>query len=389
MTDERFIESPPQGTEGWRDVWRRNLKYRPAKSPTFFRRLFDRLAGPLVRRSISLELDRQRDYNLAVLDLLDGVQLSITSVAADIAALQGGLTRDLRAVSGELMNVIAVAEKGLQADLKRVEALLPVAVQRNDALFAVIDRKVEALTARFRDVVNPFASSAGIAAPQSLRDDFVYRRFEDAMRGSEGEIRRSVEHYAKYAEANQPVLDLGCGRGEFLEVCRAREVKASGIDGNERSVADLKARGIEVTWGFVPQALRLLPANSLGSIFAAHLVEHLPFSELVALFQESARLLRAGGLLMIETPNAESMAVGATDFWRDPTHLAPRHPAALVSMARELGFSIAEITTSDPLPDAEKVDLSGIEEGEVLKLGRRVNARLFGDQNLRLVLRKD
>ena len=389
MTDERFIESPPQGTEGWRDVWRSNLQYRPAKSPTFFRRLFDRIVGPLVRRSVSLEFDRQRDFNLAVLDLLSDAQSSIRGVASDVTALQRDLTRDLQAVSAELMRVVGKAEAGLQADLKRIEALLPVAVQRNDALFSVIDRKIETLAARYRDVVHPFASPGAGAFPQPLRDDFVYRRFEDAMRGGEERVRRSVEHYATLAEANQPVLDLGCGRGEFLEACRARGVRASGIDGNERSVADLKARGIEVNLGLVPAALRSLADQSLGSIFAAHLVEHLPFPELLSLFEEAARLLRGGGLLMIETPNAESIAVSATDFWRDPTHLAPRHPAALVSFGREFGFSIAEIGTTDPLPEAGKVDLSGIEGPDVLKLGHRLNSRFFGDQNLRLILRRD
>lgn len=390
MSEERFIESPPQGTEGWRDVWRRNLQHRPAKSPTFFRRLFDRVAGSLVRRSLSLELDRQRDFNIAMLELLDGSRSAIEGIAADLSAVQQHLTRDLRSVSEELIGVIGSAESGLRNDLKRIEALLPVAVQRNDALFAVLDRKIEGLAARFRDVVNPFSgAAASVITPQSFRDDFVYRRFEDAMRGGEEETRRSVEPYAKFAETHQPVLDLGCGRGEFLQACRDLNVDVRGIDGNERSVADLKARGMNVTLGLVPQSLRELVSASVGSIYAAHLVEHLPFSELVSLFEEAARLLRPGGLLMIETPNAESIAVSATDFWRDPTHLAPRHPAALVSMAREFGFSIAEITTSSPLPEAEKVDLSGIESAEVLKLGGRINARMFGDQNLRLILRRD
>jgi O-antigen chain-terminating methyltransferase len=86
-------------------------------------------------------------------------------------------------------------------------------------------------------------------------------------------------------------------------------------------------------------------------------VEHLPVDALFALFRESSRVLRSGGLLMIETPNAESILMGASEFWRDPTHIAPRHAAALTVLAREHGFAIDEVRAVHELPEGTKIPI--------------------------------
>src|SRR5207253_3475524 len=117
-------------------------------------------------------------------------------------------------------------------------------------------------------------------------------------------------------------------------------IDARGFDTNERSVADLRARGFAVELAGVPECFAAFGGQSVGAVLVMHVVEHLPVEILFSLFHEAARVLRRGGLLMIETPNAESLAVSASEFWRDPTHLAPRHPAALTLLGREHAFSI-------------------------------------------------
>jgi len=121
---------------------------------------------------------------------------------------------------------------------------------------------------------------------------------------------------------------------------------------------------------------------------AMHVVEHLPVDALLALFRESARVLRSRGLLMIETPNAESILTSASDFWRDPTHIAPRHPAALAVLAREHGFEIEEVRAVHELPEGAKIAILESDPPELQRVIHAVNDRLFAPQDLRLVLRK-
>jgi hypothetical protein len=91
---------------------------------------------------------------------------------------------------------------------------------------------------------------------------------------------------------------------------------------------------------------------------------------------------------MIETPNAESLAVSASDFWRDPTHIAPRHPAALTVLAREHGFEIEEIRAVHELPEGAKIPILASDAPELQRVIHAVNDRLFAPQDLRLILRR-
>ena len=120
--------------------------------------------------------------------------------------------------------------------------------------------------------------------------------------------------------------------------------------------------------------LSVVPFATVGGVFA--------------LYREAARVLRPGGLLMIETPNAEALAVSASDFWRDPTHLAPRHPAALTLLGREHGFEIDEVRAIHPFPEGNRFVANDDDPPSLRGLVGALNERLFGGQDVRLVLRK-
>ena len=249
-------------------------------------------------------------------------------------------------------------------------SLIPVAAKRNDSLIAALDQKIETVAVRVRDLTNPVIQS-GASAPRS--DDIIYRRLEDSLRGDV-----DVAHYAALARDHQPLLDVGCGRGELLDLCKAAGIEAHGFDTNERSVADLRARGVSADLSGVPECFTAIDAGSIGSIAALHVVEHLSVGGVFALFREAARVLRAGGLLMIETPNAEALAVSASDFWRDPTHLAPR----------EHGFDVDEVRAIHPFPEGNRFIAADNDAPSVRALVDALNERLFGGQDARLVLRK-
>jgi len=358
MSDDRFVDAPPSGAEGWRDVWQNDRRF-PQRKTAFglLLRLFQRLLD----RATRAERDRQRDFNLALLDL-------VSDLRSDIGRIRDDLKRDIETVQRD----VRVADEALAEELRKIRELIPIAAKRNDSLIAALDQKIETVAVRVRDVTNPVLAS-------SIGSDFLYRRLEDGLRGVV-----DVADYVALAQA--PVIDVGCGRGEFLIACRDAGIAARGFDTNERSVADLVARGIDASVAGVPGCFANLANASIGTIVAMHVVEHLPVDALFALFAESSRVLRSGGLLIIETPNAESLAVSASEFWRDPTHLAPRHPAALTLLGREYGFAIDEIRAIHPFPDSNRFVATS---EDLRSLVDALNDRVFGGQDLRLVLRRN
>ena len=361
MSDDRYVDAPPAGADGWREVWREDRRFRPRASRhewllKIVRRLFRRAAEP--------DADRQKNFNLVLLDLLGDVRNDVASVRRDLRADLESVQRDLAAA--------------ITAESLKLRELVVIAAQRNDALAAALDQKIESVAVRVRDAINPAAASS----------DVLYRRIEDSLRGSEAHVRNDVAPYVRMAADHQPVLDVGCGRGEFLAACREANVEARGVDTNERSVADLAQRGFDVQLAGVPECFASIGAGSLGTVAAMHVVEHLPVEALFGLFRESARVLREDGLLIIETPNAESLVMSASEFWRDPTHLAPRHPAALTVLAREHGFAIEEMRAVHELPEGARIAILPSDPPELQRVIHAVNDRLFAPQDLRVVLRK-
>jgi SAM-dependent methyltransferase len=363
-----FVDGPPGGPDAWRDVWQSDRRFRPRPSRWDF---FLRFVRRLVNRASEAEAERQRNFNVALIDL-------IADLRRDVEAVRADLKRDLAAVQLDVRQ----ADEALAAEVARMRELIPVAAKRNDSLIAALDQKIETVAVRVRDLTNPVIQQTGAAAVHS--EDFIYRRLEDSLRGDV-----DVAHYAALARDHQPLLDVGCGRGELLDLCKAAGITAHGFDTNERSVADLRARGISADLAGVPECFTAIDAGSIGSIAAMHVVEHLPVGGVFALFREAARVLKPGGLLMIETPNAEALAVSASDFWRDPTHLAPRHPAALTLIGREHGFSVDELRPIHPFPEGNRFVAAEDDAPSVRALVDALNERLFGGQDVRLVLRKD
>ncbi len=359
MSDERRVSAPPSGLEGWRAVWRDDLQF--ADDAAGLKGALLRFVRKLVGRATLAERDRQRNFNVALLELIEDER------------------RQLAAATVELQREAAAARVEL-------DALLRLAVERNDALLSAVDRKAETALARVRDVALPLLEGA---PHREAAEEWLYRRLEEGLRGSESEVREALAPYVEYARRSAPVVDAGCGRGEFLDLCRQAGIEARGYDTNARSVADLQARGLSADVGAIPSCFTRHDDASVGSILAAHVVEHLPVGALLDLFGEARRVLRAGGFLMLETPNAEAVAVSGSDFWRDPTHRAPRHVAALTLLAREYGFAVEEVRAVHPFSASRRLDVPESAAPELRSLAAQLNEILFAPQDVRLVLRKD
>jgi O-antigen chain-terminating methyltransferase len=181
-----------------------------------------------------------------------------------------------------------------------------------------------------------------------------YFAFESRMRGSTGEIRERQRAYLDDFRGAAPALDLGCGRGEFLQLLREAGVAARGVDLDADMVAYARGEGLEVVEADALEHLEGLPDGSLGGIFAAQLVEHLPVPQLVRLLETAARKLRAGGLLVAETINPLS-PLALRSYYADLTHAQPLVPETLELLARQCGFSSVETRFLNPPDDVPDV----------------------------------
>jgi O-antigen chain-terminating methyltransferase len=150
--------------------------------------------------------------------------------------------------------------------------------------------------------------------------DAYYAAFEDEFRGSREDIFNKLRVYlpiieeAKVGTPDLPILDVGCGRGEWLELLRESGYIARGIDINRVMLQQCRARGLEVAQSDVIAYLQSLPDASLGAVTGFHIIEHLPFEVLIKLFDETVRVLSPGGLAIFETPNPENILVATHTF---------------------------------------------------------------------------
>lgn len=154
--------------------------------------------------------------------------------------------------------------------------------------------------------------------------------------------------YASRFRDHAPVLDIGCGRGEMLQVFREAGIEARGIDSNDDSIALCQASGLEAQKADLFAYLSALPDASLGGVVCCQVVEHLPQARLPEMIRLAHAKLRAGGLVAIETPNPECLAIFATHFYIDPTHRHPIPPALASFYLEEAGFGRVEIERLSP-----------------------------------------
>jgi O-antigen chain-terminating methyltransferase len=179
--------------------------------------------------------------------------------------------------------------------------------------------------------------------------DPLYVAFEEAFRGSRELILMRAEPYIDIVRSSgagtpdAPVIDLGCGRGDWLDLLRENGMTARGVDTNRMFLGMCAERGLDVVEGDVITVLKSMPDASAGAITAMHLVEHLPFDLLIQLLDECRRVLRPGGVLALETPNPENPWVGSHLFYMDPTHRNPLPPLALHWFVAARGFADARI----------------------------------------------
>ena len=213
--------------------------------------------------------------------------------------------------------------------------------------------------------------------------DALYVSFEDQFRGTREDIKKRARVYlpliqkAKKENDINSILDLGCGRGEWLELLKEEKFVASGVDKNSILIKQCKEYGLDVIVSDVITYLRRLPDNSLNVVTGFHIIEHLPFDSFIKLLDETVRVLKPGGLAIFETPNPQNVIVGSYAFYMDPTHRNPLPAPMIKFTAESRGLYNVDILELHPFDESFHVTGS--------ELAERFNKLFYGPQDYAVI----
>jgi O-antigen chain-terminating methyltransferase len=308
-------------------------------------------------------------------------------------ARQAEAERIARELAESYVRGLIADRDALRADLTEVDAGLADALERLRHLEAGL--RAEALE-RARRAEGAATGPDGAAAGIPPLDDFDYLAFEDRFRGPEDEVRaRQAAHADRLAAAGGPVADLGCGRGELLELLRDRGVEAVGVDASAEMVAIAREKGLEAELGDMFSFLAGRAERSLGGVVCSHVLEHLWPADHVRFTRLCAAALRPGGLVVIETPNPKSLVAGAVNFSCDPTHLRPVFPETIAFMLERAGFEDVEVEYLSPVPDERRAVAAEGAPAEISELVAQLNLAIerldnlvFGEQEYAVIARR-
>lgn len=326
------------------------------------RRTRFRMFKRMVLRISWLFLNHQITVNNTLVDAAADQERQIIELKRELAELRSRTTEQLdfgiRQVFREVGDHIAqatVEQTLLNQQLHRLEARIDpldgMKVRFDAFESSMRDETTEIHLARaeanividrIRRALPEPVTSIDLEGTASAWDD-LYLPFENVFRGSSDLIKSRLSIYLTDLEAIERgarlVLDIGCGRGDWLELLRDEGINAYGVDSDERSVELAIARKLDVRHGDAFAHMSEIPTGSLAAVTGFHLVEHVSTEDLVTLLDLSFRALMPGGLLILETPNPENFVVSSTDFYMDPTHRNPIPPPLLAFLTGSRGFA--------------------------------------------------
>ncbi|MBN2381678.1 methyltransferase domain-containing protein [bacterium] len=343
------------------------------------RRIVNRLIGPTLHQFTEYQsrvLQYQQEFNQLM------VQLQNEVICRLLIERQVGFNAEVTRLLNQLVNsVLFSRQQRFNQMVQEFLTLLPETIQVNTS---ILDQKISKIAEQKSEIqalktvlekhfekqmsdgnVQNHKSSDSETRKQedtrpSLFSDQLYLRFEDRFRGPVDQIRLKQQKYLAYFKEKSPVIDLACGRGEFLDLLRSNDINARGIDLNPLMIEICQQQGLEVEQNDAFSYLKGVENGSLGGIFCAQFIEHLCNVKVLEFIRLCSLKLQTGAWLIIETPNPESLLVGASTFHRDPTHIQLYHPDTMQFYLEEIGFEPVLIERTSYLSEGQKMKtLSG------------------------------
>jgi len=335
---------------------------------------FGQIFWDLVRK---IDVDVQ-GVNDRTQELVSGLDATFRTFEGNISGRLGQCAHELTVFGGQI--------EGLRAQVATVEN-----VARG------LERTLALLSPRESQPMPPTGSTAEASSGRAL--DVEYLLLENRFRGSEEEIKISVKDYLPLLQGLPgPVLDIGCGRGELLELLRELKIESRGIDLDAAMIARCAEKGLPVEEADLFAYLEKLPDDSLGGVIATQVIEHITHKQLDTMLGLLRKKVRSGGVIILETINPQSVTALARNFFRDPTHVFPVHPETLRFTMEMRGFKTAEILYRSPYPAGAilrpieySAELPGRWIGVLQQINdnmQRLNDLLFGHQDYAVIARQ-
>jgi 2-polyprenyl-3-methyl-5-hydroxy-6-metoxy-1,4-benzoquinol methylase len=333
--------------------------------------------------------DKLRGETLALASRLRQEMLVTESRLSEVFAIQSQLRQELLAIQSRLAEDLAAQSQALQM----VKQSSAAARERVYSAERKLRRILHALETRRAEDGQPDTKIAKAALPlPELEPDFDYAWFAERFRGDEHEIKERQRIYLQYFQGKENILDIGCGRGEFLELLRESGIKAGGVDLDRDMVLLCHEKGLDVVMDDAFAHLLARPDESIDGVFAAQVIEHLHPRRVIELVKLCYRKLVPGGILILETPNPKCLMIFADTFYKDPSHVQPAHPDTMQFLFEATGFHEVELRFSAPVDPFLRIPLlqgPGADFDRFNAGIERLNSLLFGFQDYAVIGRKD
>lgn len=333
---------------------------------------FVRLAIALVR--LPNQVRDQREFAGYVLSQNQQIADFINVLSARMAELSEAMSRQsalLQTFDRQLTEQRAATQAMESRIENRIEDRIATESELTRSLIEKTHAQIELLRAQ-TELLHTSVHGAAVKAlgPNDL--DELYAALEDRFRGSREEIKERFKIYLPYVETlpDPVVIDLGSGRGEWLEILKHAGIKARGVEKNRESIEQCRKQGLEVVEADMIGHLRDLSDASVAAVTGFHIIEHVSIDVLVTLLDEVMRVLRPGGVAIFETPNPENVLVGSNFFYLDPTHHHPVPSELMQFLFDNRGFEPVEVLNLHPW-DSGRVAGPG-------QLTERFNGYFFG-----------
>ncbi len=300
-------------------------------------------------------------------------------VLRTISELQAAYSHRLTVVEEAFREAMRTQHKGFEdlSDLRVVQiqkTLWADLARIREEFERVIHNELRVMRQR------PMIAASASAAKTSEEIPVDWLAFGDRFRGSEERIRsQQIRYIERFAGTVGEILDIGCGRGEFLEAAQAAGLSARGIDLSQESVDVCRAKGLQAECADLFAYLESSPDRSVAGLYCSQVVEHLTPPAVARFIDLAGRKLRPGALAAFETPNPECLAIFATHFYIDPTHTRPVPATLLTYYLKEAGFGTFDVEYLEPAVDSIP---------EIAELPAGIRNRFFGGLDYSVFCRK-